>query len=108
MKRIFLIVADSFGIGAARDAADYGDEGADTLRTICKSAEFSAENLGKMGLFNIDKTGEMKKELHQTAACARLCELSKGKDTTTGHWERAGIVGKTAFPVYPDGFPSER
>ena len=107
MKRIFLIVADSFGIGAAPDAADYGDEGADTLRTICKSAEFSAENLRKMGLFNIDKTGEMKKEPHQTAACARLCELSKGKDTTTGHWEMAGIVGKNAFPVYPDGFPAE-
>ena len=107
MKRVFLIVLDSFGIGAMPDSADYGDMGVDTLASISKSNKFKADNLKKLGLFNIDgvECGE-KVETPLSAIC-RLKELSRGKDTTIGHWEIAGIVSEKPLPTYPNGFPED-
>lgn len=108
MKRVFLIVLDSFGIGYEPDAADYGDVGSNTLATIRKHKNFSTPNLEKMGLFHIDGVAPMEKQSDSfTASIARLQEVSKGKDTITGHWEIAGIESKTAMPTYPNGFPQE-
>lgn len=108
MKRVFLIVLDSFGIGYEPDSADYGDVGSNTLATIRKHENFSTPNLEKMGLFHIDGVAPMEKQGDKfTASIARLQEVSKGKDTITGHWEIAGIESKTAMPTYPNGFPQE-
>ena len=106
-KRIFLIVLDSFGIGAAKDAADYGDEGADTLKTVSKSGEFNLRNMAKLGLFNIDDANGGAPFPAPAGAYGRLYERSKGKDTTTGHWEIAGIISGEPFPTYPGGFPED-
>lgn len=104
VNRIFLTVLDSFGIGAMPDARKYGDEGSYTLKSIFDKPEFRADNLAKMGLFNIDGVDFGKKEKETTALYARLEELSFGKDTTTGHWEIAGEILKKPFPTYPEGF----
>ena len=104
--RGFVIVLDSFGVGAAPDAAKFGDEGASTIKTIYKSKYFSAENMKKMGLLAIDGVDLDGKDNH-TAAFARMRELSAGKDTTIGRWEMAGIVSKNPLPTFPNGFPSE-
>ena len=101
--RGFVIVLDSFGVGAAPDAAKFGDEGASTIKTIYKSKYFSAENMGLLAIDGIDLDG---KDNH-TAAFARMRELSAGKDTTIGHWEMAGIVSKNPLPTFPNGFPIE-
>ncbi len=107
MKRIFLIVLDSFGIGEMPDAADYGDKGTNTLRSVSASACFHMPNMAKLGLFNIDVVDIAMKEEHPAAVTARMKEASKGKDTTIGHWEIAGIISEKPLPVYPDGFPKE-
>ena len=104
--RGFVIVLDSFGVGAAPDAAKFGDEGASTIKTIYKSKYFSAENMKKMGLLAIDGIDLDGKDNH-TAAFARMRELSAGKDTTIGHWEMAGIVSKNPLPTFLNGFPIE-
>ena len=106
-KRVFVIVLDSVGIGYAPDAADFGDLGADTMRRISKSDKFSIPNLLKMGLGNIDGIDYLPKAENPTTAVCRLRELSRGKDTTTGHWEMMGIVSEKPMPTYPDGFPRE-
>lgn len=114
-KRVFLIVLDSFGIGAMPDAADYGDAGADTFRTVSGSAKFAVPNLAGLGLSQIDgiawvddAAGSPAKVPGRfSAAVARLAESSKGKDTTVGHWEIAGIRSEHPLPVYPGGFPAE-
>lgn len=107
MKRVFLIVLDSFGIGEMEDAADYGDKGTNTLRSVSSSSYFHMPNMGKMGLFNLDGVDCGKKEDYFTARIARMKEASKGKDTTIGHWEIAGILSKKPLPTYPNGFPKE-
>ena len=107
MKRIFLIVLDSFGIGQAPDAEVFGDKGADTLRTCAGSKYFFMPNLIRAGLGNIDGVNVLPKEKAPTAAVCRLQELSNGKDTTVGHWEIAGIVRNSPLPTYPNGFPEE-
>lgn len=105
-RRVFLIVLDSFGIGHAEDAALFGDEGSNTLAAISSHPDFSAENMRELGLFNIEKNcGEAVKA--PLGAYGRLCELSRGKDTTIGHWEIAGIVSEDPLPTYPEGFPEE-
>lgn len=104
--RGFVIVLDSFGVGAAPDAAKFGNEGASTIKTIYKSKYFSAANMKKMGLLAIDGIDLDGKDNH-TAAFARMRELSAGKDTTIGHWEMAGIVSKNPLPTFPNGFPIE-
>lgn len=107
IKRIFLIVLDSFGIGEMPDAGDFGDKGSNTLGSISRSPEFSAKNLTALGLGNVDGVDCIESILSPRGAYARLAELSKGKDTTTGHWEIAGLVSDTPMPTYPEGFPKE-
>lgn len=107
MKRVFLIVLDSFGIGELPDAADYGDEGSNTLSSCSESAYFRLDNLRSMGLFNIDNIDCSASADKPSASYARLAEASKGKDTTTGHWEMTGLILDKPFPVFPDGFPHE-
>lgn len=107
MKRVFLIVLDSFGIGAMPDSENYGDIGVNTLASISKSEKFKIKNLQKLGLFNIDGVTCGEKAKNPSAAICRLAELSRGKDTTIGHWEIAGIVSESPLPTYPDGFPAE-
>lgn len=107
MKRIFLIVLDSVGIGEMPDAADFGDEGSNTLRAASTSEYFSMPNMKKLGLFHIDgvKTGTSQES--PQGAFARMTEASKGKDTTIGHWEIAGLISPKPLPTYPQGFPEE-
>jgi phosphopentomutase len=107
IKRIFLIVLDSCGIGYEPDAADFGDVGADTMRTISKSEKFHIPNLLAMGLGNLDGIEYLPKAENPTAAVARMREISRGKDTTIGHWEIAGVVSPQPLPTYPSGFPKE-
>ncbi len=107
VKRIFLIVLDSVGIGEAPDAADFGDCGSDTLAAAARSPQFQMENLRRLGLFNIDGVSCRPAVSSPAGSFARLTELSKGKDTTIGHWELAGVVSPRPLPTYPHGFPPE-
>ena len=107
IKRVFLIVLDSFGIGCAPDAADFGDGRCNTLASLTTSPELHAPNLTKLGLFNIDGVGCGTPADDPIGTFARLRELSRGKDTTIGHWEIAGIVSEQPMPTYPNGFPTE-
>lgn len=107
IKRVFLIVLDSYGIGELPDAADYGDVGSNTLGSIVKSERYNTPNLQKMGLFNIDGVDLGNKVEAPLASFARLKEASRGKDTTIGHWEIAGIVSHNPLPTFPNGFPKE-
>ena len=107
MKRVFLIVLDSFGIGEMPDAANYGDKGSNTLGTVAKSPEFSMPNMEKLGLFNIDGVTAKAPYAEPEGVFARMTEQSAGKDTTTGHWEIAGLISKKPMPTFPNGFPQE-
>ena len=107
MKRIFLIVLDSFGIGGMEDAASYGDVNVNTLRSVSSSPFFSLPNLRRLGLFNIEGVNAGEKCASPEAVTARMREASKGKDTTVGHWEIAGIYSPRPLPTYPQGFPEE-
>lgn len=107
-KRVIWIILDSVGIGQAPDAAAFGDVGADTLGNIIKQrGTLHVPNMGSMGLFHIKDTQLPSWEGTVTGAYGKAAELSKGKDTTTGHWEMVGIETKQAFPTYPQGFPAE-
>lgn len=127
MKRVFLIVLDSVGIGEMPDAGCFGDEGSDTLRAASASPYFSMPNMARLGLFAIDGTewaredgrlklanGSCQEETlkpggavpHQ-GAVARMQEASRGKDTTIGHWEIAGVISQEPLPTFPEGFPRE-
>ena len=107
VKRVFLIVLDSVGIGEMPDAENYGDKGSNTLKACFDSKKLNIPNMTKMGIFNIDGNDYAKGTDCPTAAFARMTEKSKGKDTTTGHWEMAGVISEKPFPTYPDGFPDE-
>ena len=111
MKRVFLVVLDSVGIGELPDAKESNDEGSHTLYAGSKSKHFNMPNMERLGLFNIvgvkEKFTKSEGEEIYEASIARLAEKSKGKDTTTGHWEIAGIISNKAFPTYPNGFPKE-
>ena len=109
MKRIFLIVLDSFGIGGARDAAAFGDEGSDTLGSLMKTEGFRLDAMKKLGLLNIDgvsREGYPKYEA-PIGAYARVKERSEGKETTNGHWEIAGVYSPNTLTVLPKGFQNE-
>ena len=106
-KRVFIIVLDSFGIGYMPDAASFGDEGSNTLKSVFSSGQLNIPMMSRMGLFNIEGVDFGDKETSPTAAFARLSEKSSGKDTTIGHWELAGLVSKEPMPTFPDGFPNE-
>lgn len=99
-KRVFLIVLDSFGIGEMPDAKKYGDEGSNTLAAIVKSEKYDTPNLEKLGLFNIEGVDCKEGVENPQGSFARLAESSNGKDTTTGHWEMAGIISEKPFPTF--------
>ncbi len=107
MKRVFLIVLDSVGIGEMPDASLYGDEGSNTIAAAAASPYFSMPNMQKLGFFNIDGVTCRSSENSPKGAYARMTERSKGKDTTIGHWEIAGIISERPLPTFPDGFPDE-
>ena len=107
IKRVFLIVLDSLGIGEMPDANSFGDRGANTLKRISHSPEFKVDNLIRLGLGNIDGIDYLNRAESPLAAVGRMTEKSAGKDTTIGHWEIAGLVSEKAMPTYPNGFPDE-
>ncbi len=107
MKRIFLIVLDSFGIGAMPDAEAFGDINVNTLAACATSGELKIPNMIAAGLGNIDGVNCLPGTDAPIGAFARLREASMGKDTTIGHWEIAGLVSPDPLPTYPDGFPEE-
>jgi phosphopentomutase len=108
MKRIIIIVMDSVGIGELPDAWKYGDEGSNTLANISKEMQgLSLPNLERLGLGNIAKINGIKPQKNPLGSYGMMAEAAVGKDTTTGHWEIAGLIMKKGFPVYPEGFPEE-
>ena len=107
MKRVFLIVLDSVGIDAMDDAAEFGDAGTNTLRSASEGSCFHMPNMEQLGLFNIDGIDWKKGVENPKAVYGRMREASRGKDTTIGHWEIAGLISKKPLPVYPNGFPKE-
>jgi len=108
MKRVIIIVLDSAGVGELPDAAEYGDEGSNTLGNIAAAVSgFSLPNLEKLGLGNIDGIVGYKAADEPLGCFGKMAERSAGKDTTTGHWELAGITLRKPFPVYPEGFPED-
>ena len=107
MKRVFLIVLDSFGIGAMPDSEGFGDVGVNTLASCASSPYLRIPNLIGAGLGNIDGVTCLPRTETPLGAVGRLAERSKGKDTTIGHWEIAGIVLEQPLPTYPNGFPEE-
>ena len=107
MKRVFLIVLDSFGIGALPDAAAFGDAGTNTLASCAATGKLHIPNMLAAGLGNIEGVTCLPKTEAPTGAYCRLREASMGKDTTIGHWEIAGIVSDSPLPTYPEGFPEE-
>src|SRR5213079_2555985 len=104
-NRICLMVLDSAGIGEMPDAADWGDAGADTFGNILKSRQVKLPNLQRLGLGNIRPLENCGAVNAPTGSFGKCTLKSNGKDTTTGHWEMAGIVLEKAFPTFPNGFP---
>lgn len=108
MKRIFLIVLDSVGVGELPDAEQFGDKGCNTLESCRKTGKLVIPNMQRLGMFALDGMSSNQEGSQEIQGCfARMTEQSRGKDTTTGHWEIAGIISESALPVYPDGFPEE-
>ncbi|MBQ9964009.1 MAG: phosphopentomutase [Clostridia bacterium] len=107
MKRVFLIVLDSCGCGAMPDAAAFGDAGAHTLKSCADTGKLHVPNLIRLGLGNIVGLDFLGTTEQPQASFGRMAESSNGKDTTTGHWELAGLVSEHPMPTYPDGFPPE-
>lgn len=108
VERVIWLVMDSVGMGYLPDAADYGDVGANTIGNISKTlGGLKLDNLESLGYGNIEGIEGLKRVESPKGCFARFAELSKGKDTTTGHWEMVGIVSEQPFPTYPDGFPKE-
>lgn len=112
-RRVFLIVLDSFGIGEEPDAAEYGDEGSNTLCACATTGLLNVPNMANLGLLNIEGALESVYDVDLApveapqGAFARLREASVGKDTTVGHWEMSGVISKHPFPTYPEGFPAD-
>jgi phosphopentomutase len=106
-RRIIWIVLDSVGIGEMPDAAQYGDAGSDTLGHIAQSRKLHLDNLCRLGLGNIRPLDRLPPDAAPSGSFGRCSLASPGKDTTTGHWEMAGIHLAKPFPVYPHGFPPE-
>ena len=107
MRRVIWIVLDSVGMGELPDAAEYGDVGSNTLGNIAKTVGLSLPNMRSLGLGNIDGMKGIAPTDNPKGCFGRLAEISKGKDTTTGHWEMVGIISENPFPTYPNGFPKE-
>ena len=107
MKRIFLFVLDSFGIGAMPDSEAFGDVGVNTLASCAASGKLNIPNMIAAGLGNVDGVSCLPKAEAPAGAYARLTEKSMGKDTTIGHWEIAGLISPEPLPTYPEGFPQD-
>jgi phosphopentomutase len=108
MKRAFVLILDGVGIGALPDAADYGDEGSNTLANLAKSCGgLKLPVLEKMGLGNIDDIRGVERVAKPTACFGKMAEQSPGKDSTSGHWELCGVILEKPFPTFPKGFPDE-
>ena len=107
MKRIFLFVLDSCGIGAMPDSERFGDVGVNTLKSCATSSKLHIPTMLAAGLGNIDGVDYLPKIDAPTGAVARLTEASMGKDTTIGHWEISGLISPEPLPTYPQGFPRE-
>lgn len=105
MKRVFLLVLDSLGAGEAPDAAGFGDVGANTLKSISGSALLSIPTLKSLGIGNIGGLEFLGAASAPLAAYGKMQEQSRGKDTTIGHWELAGVISDCPMPTYPEGFP---
>lgn len=108
-QRVFLIVLDSFGIGAAPDAAEFGDAGCHTLKACLSTGQLRLSTMTQLGLFHIEGLAELAPEINlkPLAMHGRMQECSRGKDTTVGHWEIAGVPTNLPLPTYPNGFPPE-
>ncbi|NGP75997.1 phosphopentomutase [Balneolaceae bacterium YR4-1] len=107
MGNCYVVVIDGLGVGAQEDAAEYGDEGENTLGHVCSQTGCRLPNLGKMGLGNIIPLASVPPEEKPLSAYGKMREVSAGKDSTTGHWELAGVQLEKPFPTYPNGFPNE-
>ena len=107
MKRIFIIVLDSFGIGALPDAARFGDATANTLASCAASGQLNIPNMTAAGLGNIEGVTCLPETDTASGSWGRMAEKSEGKDTTIGHWELAGLISPAPLPTYPEGFPEE-
>ena len=106
-SRIIWIVLDSVGIGEMPDAAQYGDAGSDTLGNLARRRPLSLPNLCRLGLANIKPLANLKPVAGPLGCFGRCALASPGKDTTTGHWEMAGVRLERPFPLYPNGFPRQ-
>ena len=107
-RRVFLVVLDSVGIGAMPDACLYGDEGSNTLAAAATAKGFSMPVMERLGLFDLEGVTRLKKgNKTPEGAFGRMKEASKGKDTTIGHWEIAGVISESPLPTFPEGFPKE-
>ncbi|HWQ70764.1 MAG TPA: phosphopentomutase [Desulfitobacteriaceae bacterium] len=108
LSRVIIIVMDSVGIGELPDAVSYGDSDSNTLGNIARSlGGLRLPNLAKLGLGNITALAGVLPEEKPRGSYGKMAELSAGKDTTTGHWELAGVILEKAFPTFPQGFPAE-
>lgn len=108
INRAIIIVLDSVGIGELPDAEEYGDVGADTLGNMAeKIGGLNLPNLAKLGLGKIKEIKGLNSNLKAEGSYGKMAEASVGKDTTTGHWELAGLISENPFPTYPNGFPDE-
>lgn len=107
MNNFFIIILDGVGIGELPDAADYGDTGSNTLKHISEQTELRLPNLQKLGLGNIEQLKGIPPESSPLASFGKLQEVSKGKDSTSGHWEIGGLYVDIDFSYFPDGFPDE-
>ncbi|TCT15020.1 phosphopentomutase [Natranaerovirga pectinivora] len=107
-KRIIWIILDSVGMGELPDAHEFGDVGSNTIGNISKAiGGLKIPNMIKLGLGNIDNIKGLNRSINPAGVFARVAEKSKGKDTTTGHWEMVGVYSENGFPIYPEGFPTE-
>lgn len=107
MGNCYLIIIDGLGVGAQEDAYLYGDEGMNTLGNVSAKTGVDLPNLAKMGIGNIIPLSSIPEEKNPLAAYGKMREVSRGKDSTTGHWEIAGVQLEKPFPTYPNGFPEE-
>jgi len=108
LRRVFLTVLDSVGVGELPDAERYGDQGTNTLGNILKAVPTTRlPNLQKLGLGNIGPFVNLPENVNPTAFVGKMAETSNAKDTTAGHWELMGLVVEQGFPLYPNGFPRE-
>jgi phosphopentomutase len=106
-RRALVVVCDGLGVGEAPDAAAFGDVGSDTLGHVLASRDVRIPNLHALGLGNLPPSFAGARNPKPDGAWGKMAERSAGKDTATGHWEMAGLVTKTPFRTYPDGFPKE-